>query len=221
MHVFFLKGNCLKGDLCPYSHSQDPEQPEKPQEEENTCSICYNPCGVNRRKFGLLSHCDHVFCLECIRTWRDKKKESTSSHSHTCPICRVKSHFVIPSYSFATGTQKKEIEEQYKSILKSIPCKHFNFGKGTCPFYNNCFYVHLNPDGTPAPVTKPTPAQKKKLTTEFIPMESLLRSLSWAEELSSNSDDTYSDYESDEDDDLRDRLIHLQLRMLLHDENLY
>jgi len=166
---FFLKGNCLKGDTCPYSHSQDPEQPEKPQEEENTCSICYNPCGVNRRKFGLLSHCDHVFCLECIRTWRDKKKESTSSHSHTCPICRVKSHFVIPSYSFATGTQKKEIEEQYKSILKSIPCKHFNFGKGTCPFYNNCFYVHLNPDGTPAPVTKPTPAQKKNLPPNLSP----------------------------------------------------
>ena len=32
-------------------------------------------------------------------------------------------------------------------------CKHFNMGKGTCPFANSCFYKHEYPDGTKAEVT--------------------------------------------------------------------
>jgi len=39
--------------------------------------------------------------------------------------------------------------EEYKEVLASIPCKHFNRGKGLCPFRNSCMYAHLLTDGTP------------------------------------------------------------------------
>jgi len=41
------------------------------------------------------------------------KKNRTQS-AQTCPICRVKSYYVIPSEIFANGDQKKTIEENYK-----------------------------------------------------------------------------------------------------------
>jgi hypothetical protein len=28
-----------------------------------------------------------------------------------------------------------------------MPCKHFAFGKGRCPFAPNCFYAHVNENG--------------------------------------------------------------------------
>jgi len=54
-------------------------------------------------------------------------------------------------------TEKKEIEDNYKKQLKKIPCRYHNFGKGVCPFYDQCFYVHLNEDGTLAPVLPKPP----------------------------------------------------------------
>ena len=30
-----------------------------------------------------------------------------------------------------------------------MPCKHFNFGQGTCPFGSSCFYAHTDKAGRP------------------------------------------------------------------------
>eukprot|EP01126_Amoeba_proteus_P049939 TRINITY_DN5865_c0_g1_i15.p1 TRINITY_DN5865_c0_g1~~TRINITY_DN5865_c0_g1_i15.p1 ORF type:complete len:227 (-),score=23.32 TRINITY_DN5865_c0_g1_i15:209-889(-) len=54
----------------------------------------------------------------------------SSEVSHTCPVCRVRSSFVIPSPIYASGGKKKHIEEIYKGKLKTIPCKYFKFGSG-------------------------------------------------------------------------------------------
>jgi len=202
MNITYL----LKGSTCPFMHTKEP-LPTETKEEENMCSICYNVCGT-LRKFGLLSNCDHVFCLDCIRTWRVSSK---ANGSHTCPMCRVKSHFVIPSLVYATGAQKKEIEEHYKTKLKSIPCKYFNFGDGTCPFYNNCFYGHLNADGTPATITKPPPSRRKIVECVgrnwFMP--GLLGLLDIASDDESGSDDDFESYDA--------TLMQLQLHMLLEE----
>jgi hypothetical protein len=32
-------------------------------------------------------------------------------------------------------------------VLEEIPCRHFNFGKGECPFLNSWFYAHYTKDG--------------------------------------------------------------------------
>ena len=45
------------------------------------------------------------------------------------------------------GPEKDYLIEEYKTALKSIPCKHFNRGKGECPFMNSCLYAHLLPNG--------------------------------------------------------------------------
>ena len=94
--------------------------------------------------------CDHTFCLDCIRGWRGTyDKHSTKHHYRTCPICRRNSYIVIPSsYIIKNGPEKTDMIEEYKEVLKSIPCRHFNKGKCVCPFQNSCFYAHLMPDGT-------------------------------------------------------------------------
>lgn len=46
------------------------------------------------------------------------------------------------------GPEKDELIEEYKEALKEKDCKHFNKGKGGCPFMNSCHYRHALPDGT-------------------------------------------------------------------------
>jgi len=46
------------------------------------------------------------------------------------------------------GPEKDDLINEYKSVIKEIPCKHFNKGKGACPFMNSCFYAHYLPDGS-------------------------------------------------------------------------
>uniref|UniRef100_A0A7N2R2X3 C3H1-type domain-containing protein n=1 Tax=Quercus lobata TaxID=97700 RepID=A0A7N2R2X3_QUELO len=36
--------------------------------------------------------------------------------------------------------EKQDIVDSYKAKLKSIDCKHFDFGNGNCPFGSSCFY---------------------------------------------------------------------------------
>ena len=57
---------------------------------------------------------------------------------------------VVPSSKLVkSGPEKDDLLEDYKEVVSEIPCKHFNKGKGICPFRNSCFYAHLMPDGTP------------------------------------------------------------------------
>jgi len=194
--TFYNQGNCFKGDSCKFLHSTAlPETPE----QEQICSICYCECGINKKKFGLLSHCDHVFCLECIRKWRDNKS-ATAGHTHTCPVCRVTSFFVIPSEIFVTGDRKKEIEENYKKQLKKIPCRYHNFGKGVCPFYDQCFYVHLNADGTPAPVIPKPPKLHRPHRDPLAALFELSLPRFWEFEIDSDSSgDSFSEFDIDMD----------------------
>ena len=47
-------------------------------------------------RFGILSHCSHVFCLACIRNWRHQGSQALHT-TKKCPLCQVESHFIIPS----------------------------------------------------------------------------------------------------------------------------
>jgi E3 ubiquitin-protein ligase makorin len=48
---------------------------------------------------------------------------------------------------YSSPEEKKEIIDIYKAKLRSIDCKHFNFGNGNCPFGASCFYKHAYSDG--------------------------------------------------------------------------
>lgn len=108
------------------------------------CGICYEKTVEKGRRFGLLSiflfpfipssvfmlsfslgHCDHPFCLECIREWRGGASAPTTT-LRSCPICRVTSYYIIPSEGMISDPErKKDIIEQYKVSFFSFSLPFF------------------------------------------------------------------------------------------------
>lgn len=136
----------VHGDLCPSCgrHCLHPFRPEEREEhmmscenkqkhlealkrsQEIECSVCLErvlskPTAAER-KFGLLSECDHPFCISCIRNWRSSNPTlgmDVNSTLRACPICRKLSYFVVPSVIwYATSDEKLEIIDTYKAKLK-------------------------------------------------------------------------------------------------------
>uniref|UniRef100_A0A6G3MI81 RING-type E3 ubiquitin transferase n=1 Tax=Henneguya salminicola TaxID=69463 RepID=A0A6G3MI81_HENSL len=120
--------------------------------KNKVCAICLEKVlsheKVSDRNFGLLENCSHIFCLHCIREWR-KSKDSSFQNVRACPICRVISYYIIPSFFFPqTVNEKTVIIENYKAALKQKHCVHFNHGVSVCPFSTSCFFRHEFPDGS-------------------------------------------------------------------------
>lgn len=46
--------------------------------QDKVCSICmevvYEKPSASERRFGILSNCNHTYCLSCIRQWRGVKQ---------------------------------------------------------------------------------------------------------------------------------------------------
>lgn len=135
-------------------NSRQPTQPADPEFVE--CGICFENVIQKGQRFGILETCDHAFCLSCIRSWRREREQQDRQNLRMCPVCRKESFFVVPSDRILFDPdEKKQIIDDYKNEMGRIPCKLFDYGRGTCPFGSSCFYAHLNPDGTrhvPAPL---------------------------------------------------------------------
>ncbi|ARF02749.1 SWPV1-173 [Shearwaterpox virus] len=59
------------------------------------CGICLehiNEKPINDRVYGILSHCNHMFCFQCIKTWM-----KTINARGRCPECRQESDSITPS----------------------------------------------------------------------------------------------------------------------------
>lgn len=141
---FYLRGMCTAGDSCKFRHAQTSWAPD----ETRVCEICSDDILLKGSKYGLLENCDHVFCLGCIREWRNQKEKQDKLNLRKCPICRIDSFLIIPSSEYATGYKKCLELEAYKKTLASIPCKKFGLGDGACPFGDSCMYLHEKPDGS-------------------------------------------------------------------------
>eukprot|EP00052_Salpingoeca_macrocollata_P009515 m.75012 g.75012 ORF g.75012 m.75012 type:complete len:424 (-) comp17137_c0_seq1:88-1359(-) len=121
------------------------------QSKQIACGICMDlvleKSSLSECRFGLLQNCMHPFCLSCIREWRRKHGEGMST-TRACPLCRETSHFVIPSILWYKDEQQKQrVIEQYKENMQHKDCKHYDFGKGSCPFGSSCFYRHADKSG--------------------------------------------------------------------------
>ncbi|PCH44244.1 hypothetical protein WOLCODRAFT_138851 [Wolfiporia cocos MD-104 SS10] len=152
---YFAAGYCVRGDKCWFRHATpEPIATPEDEEEEDLCCICYEKPVT----FGLLGGCSHVFCVGCIRSWRDRNGKSeevvSSGVIKQCPLCRAPSKFVTPSSKFYPEghPEKTATIERYKASMARVPCRHFYkspVGNRHCPFGKDCFYKHLNEDGTP------------------------------------------------------------------------
>ncbi|GAM25366.1 hypothetical protein SAMD00019534_085410 [Acytostelium subglobosum LB1] len=202
--LFYLQGGCRNGDGCKFIHGNMCDLCDKPmlvpghaaQNDEHKkqclasrqrmvqrehirnleCGICFESVVEKNQRFGLLSHCDHIFCLDCIREWRGSTASgapqplSNSNNSvRLCPMCRVNSYFIIPSDVFVSQEEKQEIIDEYKSKLSTIPCKYFNNGKGSCKFGTSCMYAHLNADGS---IHRPTVRKVQSSTGDLVTLYS-------------------------------------------------
>lgn len=139
---------CQYGFSCAYSHvvkrstsssgsaqhgEEDKESSSKDDDDsDEKCSICLEcPSGT----VGLMQNCDHVFCMECISKWRSKASadgDTSVEHKRTCPICRKKSFFVVPSSRPLKGKLRESAIESFKLVCSSRPCKNFVRRRHVC-----------------------------------------------------------------------------------------
>ncbi|KAI0820800.1 hypothetical protein BC628DRAFT_1329536 [Trametes gibbosa] len=154
---FYGEGYCRRGEQCWFLHA-DPSQAKATSEpdedaDEHLCSICYD----KPITFGLLAGCSHVFCISCIKNWRESEGKSVdiiqAGTTKTCPMCRTSSRFVTPStFFYAEGHPMKTLViEKYKASMARVKCKYFEKSRPHnrfCPFGKECFYKHENADGT-------------------------------------------------------------------------
>jgi E3 ubiquitin-protein ligase makorin len=151
---FYQNGYCRAGESCRYQHDTLPlandaavngrsvdRKGSSTPESETTCIICLDPIET----FGLLSGCDHHFCISCISAWRNPKKSNRSTDElrakRGCPVCRQESDFVMPSNVRLSGSQKEILFKKRLSQRKSILCRDW-VKKKKCKFVST---PHLNP----------------------------------------------------------------------------
>ncbi|AAR07495.1 143R [Yaba monkey tumor virus] len=75
--VYLKLTKCMLNVLTEYEHLYDISK-------DKECTICMEKVydkNVKNVYFGLLSNCNHVFCIRCIDAWKKEKK--------TCPVCRT------------------------------------------------------------------------------------------------------------------------------------
>uniref|UniRef100_A0A8C5K9X7 RING-type E3 ubiquitin transferase n=1 Tax=Jaculus jaculus TaxID=51337 RepID=A0A8C5K9X7_JACJA len=137
---------------CIEAHEKDMELSFAVQRSKDmVCGICmevvYEKANPSERRFGILSNCNHTYCLKCIRKWRSAK-QFESKIIKSCPECRITSNFVIPSeYWVEEKEEKQKLIQKYKEAMSNKACRYFDEGRGSCPFGGNCFYKHAYPDG--------------------------------------------------------------------------
>ncbi|KAH8368783.1 hypothetical protein KR084_004666 [Drosophila pseudotakahashii] len=134
--------------------------------KDKTCGICFDTVVEKEersdRRFGILSKCNHVFCIDCIRRWR-QAKQFEAKVTRACPECRVCSDFVCPSAFWVdTKEEKDKLLNSYRTALGAKDCKYFRFGQGRCPFGNKCFYKHALANGTIVDVGLPKRTPKNR-----------------------------------------------------------
>lgn len=151
---FFVQDKCLKGDLCSFSHDLTQSSPEEPstsahvpspvESSDSCCSICLQHIYIEGKRFGLLPRCNHLFCLDCILSWRAKSAQCASTRplAKQCPVCRIPSYFVIPSVRHYAGDLKTKRAIEYLNFLSQKPCRYFSDSANICPYGEYCFFFH-------------------------------------------------------------------------------
>uniref|UniRef100_A0A2K6MLY5 RING-type E3 ubiquitin transferase n=1 Tax=Rhinopithecus bieti TaxID=61621 RepID=A0A2K6MLY5_RHIBE len=105
--------------------------------KDRVCGICmevvYEKVNPNEHRLGILSNCNHTFCLKRIRKWRSAK-EFESRIVKSCPQCQIISNFVILSeYWVEEKEEKQKLIQKYKKAMSAKACRYFDEGCGKEP----------------------------------------------------------------------------------------
>ncbi|XP_043648883.1 probable E3 ubiquitin-protein ligase makorin-1 [Drosophila teissieri] len=161
----------VRGPSSSGSHVQPSWSCSIARSQDKKCGICFETIMEKEggdRRFAILPSCNHVFCFECICTWR-KARQFEYKVRHACPECRVWSDFVCPSAFWVEDREEKDqLLNDYRAALGARDCKYFRKGVGRCPFGNQCFYKHALPNGDHVEVGLPMPTQWLPVRPEFL-----------------------------------------------------
>ena len=119
------------------------------ESKKQQCAICRDIVlekePISAPRFAILAKCKHIFCLDCMRQWRSRKNLPRSA-LYGCPECRLISDSYYPSRYYVTDDEDKEVlRKNYLKGCKTIHCKYFNKGKGSCKFWD-CRFLHQTVD---------------------------------------------------------------------------
>ncbi|KAK2083426.1 E3 ubiquitin-protein ligase makorin-1 [Saguinus oedipus] len=109
---------------CIEAHEKDMEISFAVQHSKDMlCGICmgvvYEKANPSEHCFGVLSNCNHTYCLKCIRKWRSAT-QFESKIMKSCPECRITSNFVLPSeYWVEKKEEKKKLVQKYKEAMNN------------------------------------------------------------------------------------------------------
>lgn len=107
---------------------------------KNVCELCHCDVESQKRLYGVLDNCDHVFCYECVVSW--KRSKYNNAESESCPVCKVRSSFITPSkHWFENKDEKHRIIKKHRNHLKTLPCRYY-LRHGFCRYSDRCFYDH-------------------------------------------------------------------------------
>lgn len=133
---------CRSGKRC-YSYNcifQHTDEPIEAKDSETMCGICYEDIIDTNKRYGLLQNCNHIYCLNCIKTYRSGQMNSSISLTNRlkCPICREHSRFVLPSKYNLKGEHKKN---GFKRFYEKRQAKSCYYGL-SCPRIKSCPFKH-------------------------------------------------------------------------------
>ena len=160
--MFVLTNRCKFDTNCMFLHTKDPEiirmtickfrtecrkihcqfghevEMNMLNEENNVsddnCGICWENIYTYKKRFGLLSNCDHKFCIACIRKHRQNIQLPKINRSK-CPLCRVPSFGYCSSKFFLTGVNKQNEFDKSSQNRAKIMCRNgFDCRKQYCGF---------------------------------------------------------------------------------------
>ena len=123
---------------CVFQHNKDESDEVSDMNSETICGICHDDVQDTNRRYGLLQNCSHIFCLNCIKTYRSGRYNSsiTLPDRLKCPMCRKPSRYVLPSKYNLDGEHKIKSFAQFcqkrkeKQCMYGTMCSRIN----TCPF---------------------------------------------------------------------------------------
>ena len=155
--TYVLRNRCTYGDECMFLHTKDLEiikqtlckfkthcmkrgcqfghevQPESPDISDDNCGICWENIYTSKKRFGLLSDCDHKFCIDCVKKHRSNE-ELPKANRRTCPLCRVLSYTYCSSKFYLTGNAKKKEFAKCAKNRAKIQCRDSECLNMVCGF---------------------------------------------------------------------------------------